>query len=111
MAHCNKAIVSCAFHVQLMGALVGAHSEARAAVLAPDRRRGPATHVHGEARSFACAAWYALLDNSSFSLPSDSCIPPLYIATESPKLLLPDAAAEDCSFFFSKMRTWCPLFM
>jgi hypothetical protein len=52
----------------LDGALAGAHGQARAAVLAPDRRRrrGPSTHVHGEAsrpgaRSFACAACYALL--------------------------------------------------
>jgi len=36
----------------LDGALAGAHGEARAAVLAPDRRRrrrrGPAAHVHGD---------------------------------------------------------------
>ena len=33
----------------LDGALAGGHGEARAAVLAADRRRGPSTAVHGEA--------------------------------------------------------------
>jgi hypothetical protein len=56
----------------------------------------------------ALLSCYALLASSSVSLPSDSCLPLLYIATET---TVTRCCCQRFFLFFSKMRTWWPLCM